>query len=437
MKLVKILFLAFIIIMSLFVSMVSAETSIEYIEGVVEEVETVLDTAQDFYNEIEDISESLVSPEVGFSTNNDGSAMYKIMADTFGIMQKFVETLTEDLSQELKPLLKIILSIYIFFLIIRTIQTGKFDIIKNFQFIGAVLLAITIVLNPTLFNQWIYQPIVGTSMKTAAYILEVSSGEVIKTEDPLQGALDIVQQHVFTASEVAETMVKAAEKKTGLLSLGLSWELIKAIILGGILTLAYFILMFVFGVIYTLGVVAMHILLICAPVAILMGSVPTIRGIFFNWLKAISTFALIPVFASIAMGATLFMLAETSAEASQYLVAVNEAGVGAAIDQPQGLYTKMLLLAMFSIFFHLKSSEFASMLVGGPITNFGQTFGLAMASGMGVAKLGIKPVAHVTGVNKVGAAIVSRTEGAAGVGLKQAGRAMSSAAGQAYQKLRK
>jgi type IV secretory pathway VirB6-like protein len=410
-----------------------ASEQIDQAEDVLNQAGDILSKTENFYNQVEDIQEDNGVTDIGFDTQNDGSIMYKIMADAFLTMRNFTLNLTEDMGKKIRPILKIVLTIYIFFVVIRMMQTGKFDLVRNLYLIAGLTLATTVILDPENFDKWVYKPIIGTSMQTAAYILETSSGEIIKTADPLQGALDIIQNNVLTATEVANTMVKAAQTRNGgWLNVGFSFEVLKAVVLGGIITLAYYALMFVFGVIYTLGIIAAHILLICSPFAVMLGAVPAMRGLLFNWLKSTITYALIPVFASIAMGATLFMLAETQAEALEYLNAVNASSYG-LVDQPQGLYIRMLLLALFSIFFHLKSSEFASQLVGGPITNFGQVFGAAMTSGLASAKLATGPAIHALGGRRAASWVAQRTEGIAVAPIKQGFNSMKSFAGQFYQ----
>jgi hypothetical protein len=89
-----------------------------------------------------------------------------------------------------------------------------------------------------------------------------------------------------------------------------------------------------------------------------------------------------------------------------------------------------MLLGILSIFFHLKATSFASMVVGTPDSGFGQIFGASVAAGSGALMLA------KTGLGKAVSGGVGATQGwkehsSGGFGQALKSGSMSQAAGYA------
>jgi hypothetical protein len=131
----------------------------------------------------------------------------------------------------------------------------------------------------------------------------------------------------------------------------------------------------VFVVMFTIGIVASHVMLAAAPFAVTLIAFERFRGIAFNIIRSFLSYAIIPFFAAVAMGMTLSAIRGLINEA-QDLLASNDAHL-----IPETFFLQAVLIGVFSWFFHVKASQFASQTIGGAISDFGQSF----ASGAGMA----------------------------------------------------
>tara|TARA_R110000868_G_scaffold138329_1_gene352299 strand:- start:22614 stop:23744 length:1131 start_codon:yes stop_codon:yes gene_type:complete len=319
------------------------------------------------------------------------SVMYNLISSTIHAMHKFVVLgLFGRFADVTKPLFQIIVSVYLFFTVVIWMKTKSIDILKFLWVMAGIIFAFSVVYGKGNFERFVYKPIISTTMQTANFMITTSSGDETPKysgKDPLFNMLKYMEQNVHNIMKIGDRLSSKAE------NYGIT-DFFKAVgysIKGLIVSFIYFALMLIFGIMYMLGIVALHFLLVFTPFAVLIGSIPLARSLLLNWLKGLFTFMLIPIFASIAMGATIFILQDVNTSVSIYLAA------SAKTPVPQGLYTQVIMVGLFSAYFHLKAPEFASTIVGGPISNFGTVFTAGTAVGIAGIKTAALPAAQKFG----------------------------------------
>lgn len=325
------------------------------------------------------------------SQGQETSVMYGLISNTIHAMHRFVVIgLFTRFAEETKPLFQIMVSIYIFFTIAIWMKTKSIDILGFMWVMAGIIFAFTIIYGDDNFERYVYKPVVATTMKKANFMITTSSGDVIpkySNRDPLFNMLKYMEENVHNIMKIGDRLASKSEE-SGITKF---FEGLGYAVKGFAINFIYFALMLIFGIMYMLGIVALHFLLVFTPFAVLIGSVPIARTLLMNWLKGLFTFMLIPVFASIAMGATIFILQEVNTAVDVYLAQPPNTPV------PDGLYTLITMVGLFSAYFHLKAPEFASMLVGGPISNFGTVFTAGTAVGIAGVKTAALPAAKRMG----------------------------------------
>lgn len=342
-------------------------------------ITAVLTTSEAFAVTAEEIrgSESPApTVDMGSGDISEKSVMYDLISDTILIMHQFVLKLFDDISKQTRGIFIIGVLTYIFITVTKWWQTRQIQIAQFASMMAGMMFAFYTVYIPGAFETWIYTPVVKTPIKLTAYILQSSAGSIIGAGDPIQKTLVIMESQIRNIMNLGNILMSKGQD-SGLLNIieGLQYTL-----QGFVVNMVYIALMLVFGIMYMLGIIAMHFLLVFAPISILMGSIPSMRWLLVNWLKALGTYALVPVFAGVAMGATLFILQNVSAEAAAWAASSSDA-------PPPPLYHKVIIVGLFSFYFHLKASEFAAMIIGGTSSNFGSVFAATTSVGLAGGKL--------------------------------------------------
>lgn len=314
--------------------------------------------------------------EMGSGDVSQKSVMYDLISNNIFIMHRFVMKLFDDVSKQTRGIFIIGVLIYIFFTVAKWWQTRQIQIAHFAAMMAGMMFAYYMVYIPGTFETWIYNPVIKTTIKFTAYILQSSAGGVIGSGDPLQSTLVTMESQIGKIMDIGNILMSKGQD-SGLLNIieGLQYTL-----KGFAVNIVYMALMLVFGIMYMLGIIAMHFLLVFAPISILIGSIPNMRWLLVNWLKALFTYALVPVFAGVAMGATLFILQDVSAQAAAWAASSTDA-------PPPPLYIKVIIVGLFSFYFHLKASEFAAMIIGGTSSNFGSVFAATTSFGIAGGKL--------------------------------------------------
>lgn len=314
--------------------------------------------------------------DMGNGDVSEKSVMYKLIAQNIFVMHRFVMKLFDDIAKQTRGIFIIGVLTYIFFTVAKWWQTRQIQIAHFAAMMAGMMFAYYMVYIPGTFETWIYNPVIKTTIRLTAYILQSSAGDIIGGGDPIQNTLVTMEAQIRKIMDIGNILMSKGQD-SGLLNMieGLQYTL-----KGFVVSIIYMALMLVFGIMYMLGLIAMHFLLVFAPISILLGSIPSMRWLLVNWLKALFTYALVPVFAGVAMGATLFILQDVSAEAAAWVASSTD-------EPPQSLYTRVIIVGLFSFYFHLKSSEFAAMIIGGSSSNFGSVFAATTSFGIAGGKL--------------------------------------------------
>lgn len=365
-------------------------------------------------------------PATSFAENN---LVYGLMNEMIFTMGQFVFTIIEELAQKVRPIFIIGLSIYFFLIVIQWMIKGKFEIWSFMTVIAMGIFIQTIFLDTAIFKKWVYQPIVGTTMQTANYILYVSSGKELSNTQPLLNSMAILERNFAKVGQVGVSYLQQEKKTQGGIVRNFDGY-IGTVIKVGILTFLYAMLAIAYPFIYMLGLASIHILLAIAPICLMLGTIPKMRSMMMNWLREIGTFAFIPIFASIAMGLTVFILNQTTQELDALINSESA-------DIPEGVFLKLGLVGLFSIFFHIKSTSFAARVLGGQDSNFGQAFSTASTAGMGAAKAASGKAIAASGLGAVGAnasaKVATGRDSLVGTALKETASAVT---GEGRNKLR-
>jgi hypothetical protein len=203
------------------------------------------------------------------------------------------------------------------------------------------------------------------------------------------------------------------------------WGMAMAIIKGIALQIVYFVLTIVFIYVFVMAIWSFHMLLFVVPIAAALAAIKGARKYLLNIFTHGLVFILTPVFGSIAMAITISLLSDLSDQATKTSFMSGE-----LTHLPELFYIKSMLLGILSIFFHLKATSFASMVVGTPDSGFGQIFGASVAAGSGALMLA------KTGLGKAVSGGVGATQGwkehsSGGFGQALKSGSMSQAAGYA------
>lgn len=314
----------------------------------------------------------------------------------------FIDTFT-SISSSYYSLASMIVTLYVI-VIGYMAATGKLK--TSIQQLAAMVICIPITFllffNPIIFTDWIYQPLFSTMAGLMSLVLGSDTFTLSSIFQPIDDSFSKIFEAVDGVTNQMDT-----------------WDLgmkVKVFFVSGVLGLVYAILYTVFTVLIVTAIFAIHVLLVLGPIFGVFAAFKVTRSYFFSWLKAIITYALVPVFTAIVMGITLQFLKIAIQDITD--INVVETGI---FTQAIG---SSLLIGVLSISLHLKASEFASALTGGQISGLSGFFGTVAGIGVGATQLG-----RLTGANKLIGSSISQARG------KTIGMTMN-AGKRAYSRLR-
>lgn len=281
----------------------------------------------------------------------------------------------------------LIVTLYIVFMGYRMVKGQISESLTEF-FISLIVVPIcfSIFFHVSVFEKWIYQPILATMMG----LMSIGLGGENFTIQTLFVPIDASFSKIFGA-------VDSIMDQMGRWSLG---QKIKVSVVSFILGALYGVLYLIFLVLIVGALFAVHVLVVLGPIFGTLAAFKQTRSHFTQWLKTIINYALIPVFTAIIMGITLTFLD---------LAIADMAAINVSED---GIFTKSIGSAMaigfLSIYLHLKAPELANAITGGQASGVGNFFGgMAAVAGGGIAAAGM------LGGNKLMGA--AKTYGAAGM----------------------
>ncbi len=312
----------------------------------------------------------ILLPSNSYASEN--SISYEFITSMMAISESFVLTLFKELAKSFKGLFYVIATFVVVFHAIR-LMFNKANIISLIKLLFTIVFVNSLVFKEGLFEEWIYRPLMETVYSLPVFVIKISSGTRFGSSTSATALQDMLATMDGVIQSMREVASMIMEEKSFLSS---SWIWFQ----GLIINLLYLGLYCVFVVMFTIGIVAAHVMLAVAPFAISFIAFEQLRGLSFNVIRAFFSYALIPFFASVAMGMTLSAIKNLNEEA------INILAIGNVDLIPDSFFLQALIIGVFSWFFHIKSSEFASQTIGGAISNFGSAF----ATGMGLAAAGTK-----------------------------------------------
>ncbi|KKQ43284.1 MAG: hypothetical protein US60_C0004G0004 [Microgenomates group bacterium GW2011_GWC1_37_8] len=210
------------------------------------------------------------TPEMGTGNVAEKSVMYQLIAQNISVMHRFVLKLFDDIASQTRGIFIIGVLTYIFFTVAKWWQTRQIQIVHFAAMMAGMMFAYYTVYIPGTFETWIYNPVIKTTIRLTSYILESSAGDIIGGGDPIQNTLVTMESQIRKIMNIGNILMSKGQD-SGLLNIveGLQYTL-----KGFAVSIVYMALMLVFGIMYMLGIIAMHFLLVFAPISILMGSIP-------------------------------------------------------------------------------------------------------------------------------------------------------------------
>lgn len=320
------------------------------------------------------------------------SISYEFISSMMTVSENFTLTLYDALTLSFRNFFYTIATIMVIFHVSKWIF-GKPDVVGLLKLFISIVAVNSLAFTAGVFEEWIYRPVMQTMYALPAFVVKVSSGVPMSfaSSDALKNMLISMDMTIESMTSVGSLIMDQRS------FLGSTWLWIQ----GLLITILFTCLYCVFVVMFTIGVVASHVMLAAAPFAVTLIAFERLRGISFNIIRSFLSYSLIPFFAAVAMGMTLSAIRGMVNEA-EMLLSSNDADL-----IPDTFFWQALAIGVFSWFFHVKASQFASQTIGGSISDFGQSF----ASGVGLVG-GVAGATSGAGTKWAGSKAWSATKGA-------------------------
>lgn len=346
-------------------------------------------------------------------TERDVSIGGWMFSNILDALQDGFISLFNGLADNFGGLALIITTLYVVLIGFSAVQ-GKFgEASKSMMFtVFLVPICYGLAFDIDMFFSFIYNPIVDTMFSMMQlFFTSISpsdvagNGSITSIYVPVEDAFG----RLFTTIDTLTT------ENTG-------WGFgdIKISIAAVLLTLVYGGLYVLFSVLLIMAIFSLHIMIVIAPITVFFAAFKPTRGIFTAWLKAVLTYALVPIFTVIVMAYTLQFLNL----AIQDLAAMDVDNDGVF----NGAMASALFIGILSFSLHWKAPEFASAITGAQVSGVGAFFGAAAA--VGAAGIGAsKAISSSSGGQKL-------SEGIRGAGSNILQNGLVGSAQNAYSKMR-
>lgn len=215
------------------------------------------------------------------------------------------------------------------------------------------------------YFEWVVVPIQETALDIAAWVAnKAQTGHGGSGIAGLFYALDTVMSKVLMAIENLEPQGNPLTN---------AWIYMTVGVASFILFLIYSMVYVAFFGLLLIGILSMDLLFIVGPVFLFFLCWKETRFIGWAWVRAVVNYALLVVFAGIAIGLTIYMLG---------VVADRIAGLDASDGVFNRYFAAALLTGAMSLYLLLKTPDYAAALSGGSAGSTTMlTAGLAMAGG--------------------------------------------------------
>jgi hypothetical protein len=254
-------------------------------------------------------------------------------------MNAFMDNSYQAFIEAFRPFAILLLTTYILICAIM-IFTGRSEKPKEMLVTALTAIIISgIVFEYGVYKDWIVDSVIDQTMSLMGFFV----GKASATSNASQffEVMDINFAQIFN-------MLNLKADDIGWTT---GWKINLLIFL---LTLVYSALYIVFAIIVIASFFALYVFFIIGGIPLFLAIMPSTRFVFWAWLRAIATYALIPMFAAIVMSITLAAVSGVVADLQIRDGDVWNYSVGAAF-----------FVGFLSIFFLLKCSEFAAALTGG------------------------------------------------------------------------
>lgn len=300
------------------------------------------------------------------------SFAYKTYIRLYSKTKRFANVVALETTRLLFPLVMILVALYMLFLGIKTIVRNEQTITflsKMLFLFGYLAIIMVLFIEYDKFTGYIFDFSTGLGVK----ILTIATQDNVLVQTEARNGLEM-------AFKVGDVMVSSIDQITErfydqtMKSMGWVGNVGRSVAVGLTTFLVSVIFMAVycaFVIVWTLASITMVLFFAIGRPLLLLSIFPPLRRFLFGWAEAIVTFIFTLIFVSLAMGLTIFTLADTIFEFNA-LIADKQ-------DLPANTFLQLILIGSLSLFFHIKASSQAAMITKAHVQDFGQTF-VAMGS---------------------------------------------------------
>lgn len=269
------------------------------------------------------------------------------------IMNNFMSDRYQPFIESFRSLAILILTLYVM-IGAMLVFTGRAEKPREMMWTAlAVFIISSVVFSYDLYKEWLLDPIIALSFKLQSYFLTGNSVSSSELFDNIDDIFRTLFNKLYVIAE-RENWINGANLK----------------IVCFLLAAIYGLLYLLYSILIISSIFAVYIFFVIGGIPLFLAVMPATRFVFWAWLRAVATYALIPVFASIVMAVLLSAIADIITVLKIDSDNVWNYNVGSAF-----------FVGFLAIFFLFKCSEFAAALTGGQPSSIGGFVGSAISIG--------------------------------------------------------
>jgi hypothetical protein len=268
-------------------------------------------------------------------------------------MNNFMSDRYQPFIESFRSLAILILTLYVM-IGAMLVFTGRAEKPREMMWTAlAVFIISSVVFSYDLYKEWLLDPIIALSFKLQSYFLTGNSVSSSELFDNIDDIFRTLFNKLYVIAE-RENWINGANLK----------------IVCFLLAAIYGLLYLLYSILIISSIFAVYIFFVIGGIPLFLAVMPATRFVFWAWLRAVATYALIPVFASIVMAVLLSAIADIITVLKIDSDNVWNYNVGSAF-----------FVGFLAIFFLFKCSEFAAALTGGQPSSIGGFVGSAISIG--------------------------------------------------------
>lgn len=289
-----------------------------------------------------------------------GYALYALYSDILNAVEKTTVGAGAALTQSFRGTATIILALYVFYVAITMIR-GKADSLHDsVTTLVLVIVTTSIAFSPSVFNEWILGPLVGTIGSVQDFLVSKvagsAGGNIFNT---LSNGMDKVMS-VTTIIEATVPILRLDKAFVALIA--------QALLAGG-----YIAVIVTFMLINIMSWATIYLVAVFGGILLFMASFKATRHLFWAWVKAICTAGMTLIFAALIMSICLQILSTQI----DRLAAENFATVNPLFNKATFMCIATCVLTWCLL---LRAPDLAASLTGGSAGNTAGIAGLVGAS---------------------------------------------------------